>query len=97
MALRGQRLQRHDGSARGQRLLSDEQVEQWQHLLESRAAWLNVQGIPYFFVIAPDAHAVYADMLPEGIVPGATRPALQVLERLRERDSWAPVCIRSTS
>lgn len=75
----------------GERLLSEEQVEQWQHLLESRAAWLSVQGIPYFYVIAPDAHAVYAEMLPEGVEQGATRPALQVLDRLRERDSFAPV------
>jgi len=78
------------GQHAGQRLLTDEQVEQWQHLLESRAAWLNLQGIPYFFVIAPDAHAVYADMLPDGFERGATRPSLQVLDRLRERDSWAP-------
>ena len=79
------------GQHAGERLLSEDQVQQWQHLLESRAAWLNVQGIPYFYVIAPDAHAVYADMLPEGFVQGETRPALQVLDRLRERDSWAPV------
>lgn len=79
------------GQHAGERLLSDEQVEQWQHLLEARAAWLSVQGIPYFFVIAPDAHAVYPGMLPEGARQGATRPALQVLDRLRERDSFAPV------
>ncbi len=79
------------GQHAGERLLSEEQVEQWRHLLEARAAWLSVQGIPYFFMIVPDAHAVYADMLPDGVEQGATRPALQVLDDLRERDSWAPV------
>jgi alginate O-acetyltransferase complex protein AlgJ len=79
------------GQHAGEQLLSDAQVEQWHHLLERRAAWLNIQGIPYLYVIAPDAHAVYADMLPDGMVQGPTRPALQVLDRLRERKSWAPV------
>jgi alginate O-acetyltransferase complex protein AlgJ len=79
------------GQHAGARLLTGHQVEQWQYLLESRAAWLGMQGIPYYFVIAPDAHAIYPDMLPEGVQQGTTRPALQVLDRLRERDSWAPV------
>jgi alginate O-acetyltransferase complex protein AlgJ len=79
------------GQHAGQRLLTDHQVQQWQDLLEQRSAWLNLHGAPYFYVIAPDAHAVYPDMLPDGFVPGPTRPALQVLDHLRERKSWAPV------
>ncbi len=75
----------------GERLLTDHQVQQWQDLLEARSAWLYLHGIPYTFMIAPDSHAVYADMLPEGVTPGATRPALQVLDHLAERESWAPV------
>jgi alginate O-acetyltransferase complex protein AlgJ len=75
----------------GHRLLTDHQVQQWQDLLEQRAAWLNIHGAPYFYMIAPDAHAVYADKLPDDFVPGETRPALQVLDQLRERNSFAPV------
>jgi acetyltransferase AlgX (SGNH hydrolase-like protein) len=79
------------GQHAGRRLLTDHQVQQWQDLLEQRSAWLNLHGAPYFYLIAPDAHAVYADKLPDDVVPGATRPALQVLEHLRERNSFAPL------
>jgi hypothetical protein len=75
----------------GRRLLTDHQILQWQDLLEQRSAWLNLHGAPYFYVIAPDTHAVYADKLPDDFVPGPTRPALQVLDHLRERNSFAPV------
>ena len=79
------------GQHAGEWLLTDHQVQQWQDLLETRSAWLNLQGIPYVFMIAPDPHAVYAEMLPEEVVPGATRPVLQVLDHLEQRQSWAPV------
>jgi hypothetical protein len=79
------------GQHAGERLLTDLQVRQWHDLLEARSAWLSLLGIPYTFLIAPDPHAIYADKLPDEAVPGATRPALQVLDRLAERDSWAPV------
>ena len=79
------------GQHAGKRLLTDVQIQQWHDLLEARSAWLSVQGIPYFFLIVPDPHAIYADMLPEEVVPGKTRPVLQLLEHLEERQSWAPV------
>ena len=79
------------GQHTGERLLTDHQVQQWQDLLEARSAWLNLQGIPYLFLIAPDPHAVYSDKLPEGVTPGETRPVLQILDHLAERGSWAPV------
>jgi hypothetical protein len=75
----------------GERLLSDHEVQVWQDLLESRSAWLYLQGIPYVCLIVPDPHAIYADMLPDDVTPGNTRPALQVLNRIAETDSWAPV------
>ena len=79
------------GQHAGEVLLTDHQLQQWQDLLEQRSAWLNLHGAPYFYMIAPDAHAVYPDMLPDDVVPGPTRPALQVLDYLRERNSFAPV------
>ncbi len=83
----------HDTLAQhtGEKLLTDPQVQQWHDLLEWRSAWLNLQGIPYVFTIAPDPHAVHADALPEGLVPGRTRPVQQVIDHLQERGSWAPV------
>lgn len=79
------------GQHAGEQLLTDLQVQQWHDLLEVRSAWLSLLGIPYTFLIAPDPHAIYADKLPDEVVPGTTRPVLQVLDRLSERDSWAPV------
>jgi hypothetical protein len=79
------------GQHTGKRLLTEHQVQQWQDLLEQRSAWLNIQGIPYLCLIAPDPHAVYADKLPDGCIPGETRPVLQILDNLAERGSWAPV------
>ena len=92
MAVPGQGLQRHDGPARGASACSPTtRSSSGRTCSRQRSAWLNLQGTPYFYVIAPDTHAVYADKLPDDVVPGATRPALQVLDHLRERDSFAPV------
>jgi hypothetical protein len=79
------------GQHAGERLLTDLQVQQWHDLLEARSAWLYLHGIPYIALIAPDAHAIYPDLLPDDFTQGATRPALQVLERLEQSGSWAPV------
>jgi len=79
------------GQHAGEKLLTALQVQQWHDLIEARSAWLYLQGIPYVCLIAPDPHAIYADKLPDDVTPGDTRPALQVLDRLAERESWAPV------
>ena len=79
------------GQHAGQKLLTDLQVQQWHDLIETRAAWLYLQGIPYVCLIAPDPHAIYADKLPDDVQVGETRPALQVLDHLRSRGSYAPV------
>lgn len=68
---------------RGEILLSEQQLGTWREALERRAAWMNRRGGRYLFVIAPDAHAVYPEKLPPSIVPGAKRPALQLLDELR--------------
>jgi hypothetical protein len=72
-------------------VLSDRELERWQNLLEARTAWLSVLGIPYVFLVAPDPHAVYAESLPAAATGGATRPVLQLLDRLAAAKSWATV------
>lgn len=80
-------LDQHTG-----RLLFDAaQLRHWRHLLETRTAWLARRGAAHRFLIPPDAHAVYPDMLPPRIEPAARRPVHQIIDDLREHDSYACV------
>ena len=73
----------------GEYLFTDEQVAQWHSLLETRCAWSEHSGCPFFFMVGPDAHYVYPDKLPEGAVLADRRPIHQLLERLDEQRSFA--------
>jgi alginate O-acetyltransferase complex protein AlgJ len=65
------------------------QLEDWRHVLESRVAWLDRRQIPYFFLVPPNAHAVYPEYLPDDVVTVAERPVLQLIRHLRETQSPA--------
>jgi alginate O-acetyltransferase complex protein AlgJ len=80
-------LKQHTGDLR----FSSKELEQWRFLLETRTAWLERHGIPYFFIVAPDAHSVYPEKLPERITTIAARPVVQLVEHLRSTASFAPV------
>ena len=43
---------------------TDEQLEQWRQTLEHTRDWLARRGIKYLFVIAPDKHVVYPELMP---------------------------------
>ena len=43
---------------------TDEQLEQWKQTLEHTRDWLARRGIRYVFVIAPDKHVVYPELMP---------------------------------
>jgi hypothetical protein len=43
---------------------TDEQLEQWRQTLEHTRDWLARRGIRYVFVIAPDKHVVYPELMP---------------------------------
>jgi hypothetical protein len=73
----------------GELLLSDQALDAWRILLETRTAWLERLGTQYLFVIAPDAAAVYPEKLPEGARPAHVRPVLQVLDHLARSGSFA--------
>jgi hypothetical protein len=59
-----------------------------QLLLESRAGWLAARGIPYFFLVGPDAHAVYPEMLPDDFRIAETRPVHQLIDHLEAQSSF---------
>ncbi len=46
-------------------------------------------GVPYFHIVPPNAHSVYPEDLPDHVHSHDTRPVLQLIEELREKDSFA--------
>lgn len=42
----------------------EQQLTDWQTMLEKRHQFLAERGIPYIFVIAPNKHTIYGDQLP---------------------------------
>ena len=75
----------------GELLFDDDQLRRWQELLETRTEWLAGRDARHYFLIAPNAHSVYPDMLPEGIVSARVRPVHQLIDHLRAQGSSARV------
>ena len=73
----------------GELLFTNRELDEWRFLLETRVAWLSVRGVPYFFLVPPNAHSVYPEDLPEQVPRGAMRPVPQLLNHLAERESFA--------
>ena len=48
----------------GLKLWTDAEINDWQKLLEKRRDWLAQRGIKYIFVLCPDKHSVYPELLP---------------------------------
>jgi alginate O-acetyltransferase complex protein AlgJ len=80
-------IAQHTGAVR----LDEAGLEQWRLILEHRVAWLERQGIPYHFLIAPNAHSVYPEDLPDDVPSADERPIHQIIGHLREKDSFAGV------
>lgn len=51
--------------------LTEAEVTAWASEIGDRARWLDSLGIPYLFVVAPNKHRVYSDMLPADLAPSA--------------------------
>lgn len=75
----------------GEKRLAPQALNFWRLLLEHRTSWLAAHGISYFFLVAPDAHAVYPECLPEGINVTDQRPVYQLMKYLDEQRSFARV------
>lgn len=73
----------------GERLFTPLELRRWRLLLESRVAILEKLGISYFHLVPPDAHSVYPEDLPDHVPIHHTRPILQLIEELEEKDSFA--------
>ena len=71
----------------GERRFSTFQLERMRLLLEERSEWLAARGAPYFFLVAPDAHSVYPEKLPDDFPVSATRPVHQLIDHLAANSS----------
>jgi hypothetical protein len=75
----------------GRQLLTEQQLNTWQRLLENRVAWLERRGAAYFFTVAPVPHVVFPDKLPQPGAIDSDRPVLQLLRHLDRERSFARV------
>jgi alginate O-acetyltransferase complex protein AlgJ len=75
----------------GELLFTDRQLRDWQFVLENRSAWLGKLGIPYYFLVPPNAYSVYPEDLPDGIQAGPVRPIEQLMRHLDEGGSFARI------
>jgi alginate O-acetyltransferase complex protein AlgJ len=73
----------------GERRFTPRELEDWRLILENRIAWLSKRGVPYYFLVPPNAHAVYPEDLPDGITGSSERPVLQLIEHLESVGSYA--------
>jgi alginate O-acetyltransferase complex protein AlgJ len=80
-------MHQHTGRLR----FSQRSLEDWRHVLETRITWLGRRGMPYFFLVPPNTHAVYPEYLPDDVVTVAERPVLQLIAYLREQGSKARI------
>jgi hypothetical protein len=73
----------------GELLFSPSDLSDWQQVLEDRFARLGELGIPYRFLVPPNAHPVYPEDLPDEIREGEVRPIHQLIRHLEESGSPA--------
>jgi len=79
-------LLQHSGRAP----FSERKLHDWRMVLETRASWLSALGVPYFFLVPPNAHSVYPEDLPDNVESSPTRPVHQLIDHLAAHDSFAP-------
>jgi hypothetical protein len=68
----------HTGALR----LDERGLEQWRLTLEHRTAWLERKGVQYVFLVAPDAHSVYPEDLPDDVRSAPERTVHQLMAAL---------------
>lgn len=71
---------------------SEEELKQWQKVLEARHQFASDLGIPYIFVITPDKHTIYGEYLPDYLTQANNKSRLdQLIDYLKKHNS--PVSI----
>jgi len=58
---------------------TDQELQAWCRLLETRRDWLRARGMSYIFVVPPDKHTVYPEYLPEWVQVGDKPTKIQQL------------------
>jgi hypothetical protein len=82
-------------SFRATRPYSRNQLEGYQHILESRRDWLAQRGIPYLVVILPHKDTVYAEFMPKAYNKVHPRSRLdQLLDHMTAHSSVPIVDVR---
>ena len=75
--------------------LSASDLETWRRTLQHVQGWLAAQGIRFVFVIVPDKHQVYPEMMPASVRPLRSEPRLdQLITYLRDRSTVNMVDLR---
>jgi len=83
------------GHYSGQFLFTQEELHEWQLLLEKRRDWLARRGISYLFVVAPDKHSIYPEELPDWLVKVHSQTKLdQFFAYMHEHSTVALVDLR---
>jgi hypothetical protein len=76
---------------------TDAELEAWRTTLEHTRDWMRSRGIVYVFVLAPDKHEVYPELLPASIRRVGIESRTDALVRyLRERSTVPVLDLRET-
>jgi alginate O-acetyltransferase complex protein AlgJ len=68
-----------------------DELEAWRTTLEHTQDWMEARGIAYVFVLAPDKHAVYPELLPPSIHRVGAETRTDALVRYLRDHSTVPV------
>src|SRR5436190_21050559 len=69
---------------------SEQELKDWQELLEGRRDWLARRGCKYLFVVPPDKHSVYPEYLPDWLIKSETPSKVQQLIAHMKAHSTVP-------
>jgi hypothetical protein len=76
------------------RPFSPGELEEWRATLQDTQDWLARRGIEYLFVIAPDKHWVYPELMPDGLNRHEGGRVDQLVAHLRARSAVRFVDLR---
>jgi hypothetical protein len=68
-----------------------DELEAWRITLEHTQQWMEAHGIVYLFVLAPDKHAVYPELLPRSVHRVGAETRTDTLVRYLRDHSTVPV------
>jgi alginate O-acetyltransferase complex protein AlgJ len=65
---------------RGEIAMAPDWLAQWRALVSERLEHARARGRPICFLVVPDKLAVYADLFPQDLDSGGTRPVVRLIE-----------------